>query len=63
MQGSKGPFFEVSMQIKYVKMPLSTEEKKAYNEQGFRVIDAQFDPAPDAIQEEKPKRKNRTSKR
>jgi len=46
------------MQIKYVKMPISIEEKKEFNKQGFKVIDAKFDPSP----EEKPKRKTRAKK-
>ena len=48
------------MQIKYVKMPISIEEKKEFNKQGFKVIDAKFNPSPK--QEEKPKRKTRVKK-
>ena len=48
------------MQIKYVKMPISIEEKKEFNKQGFKVIDAKFDPEP--LLEEKPKRKPRAKK-
>jgi hypothetical protein len=48
------------MQIKYVKMPISIEEKKEFNKQGFKVIDAKFDPSPK--KEEKPKRKARAKK-
>lgn len=33
------------MEIKYVKMPISIEEKKDYNRHGFRVVDARFAPA------------------
>jgi hypothetical protein len=43
------------MKIKYVKMPISIQEKKEFNKQGFRIIDAKFDPSP--VQEEKPKAK------
>ena len=57
------------MQIKYIKMPISIEEKKALNKQGFKVVDAKFDPSPVAPKEEKrkaiianPKRKTRAKK-
>lgn len=50
------------MQIKYVKMPISIEEKREFNKQGFRIIDAKFDPSPNVIEEEKPKRKLRAKK-
>ena len=50
------------MQIKYVKMPISIEEKKELNKQGFKVVDAKFDPSPEVIQAEKPKRKARAKK-
>ena len=52
------------MQIKYIKMPISIEEKKALNKQGFKVVDAKFDPSPGAPkeEEEKPKRKTRSKK-
>lgn len=33
------------MQVKYVVMPISIEQKKEYNRQGFRVVDARFAPA------------------
>lgn len=49
------------MQIKYVKMPISIEEKKELNKQGFKVIDAKFDLTPKPV-EEKPKRKSRAKK-
>ena len=49
------------MQIKYVKMPISIEEKRALNKQGFKVVDAKFDPSPEAPKE-KPKRKPRAKK-
>ena len=45
------------MKIKYVKMPVSIEEKKEFNKRGFKVIDAKFDPSP--VQEEKPKPKRK----
>jgi len=50
------------MQIKYVKMPISIEEKKEFNKQGFKVVDAKFDPSPNQVEEEKPKRKPRAKK-
>jgi len=52
------------MQIKYVKMPISIEEKKEFNKQGFKVVDAKFDPSPKQVEEEeeKPKRKPRAKK-
>jgi len=32
------------LEIKYVEMPISIEQKKEYNSQGFRVVDAKFAP-------------------
>ena len=32
-------------------MPISTEQKKEFNKQGFRVIDARFDPSPEEVAE------------
>ncbi|MEG2376825.1 MAG: hypothetical protein RSC43_00555 [Clostridia bacterium] len=32
------------LEIKYVAMPISIEQKKEYHAQGFRVIDAKFAP-------------------
>lgn len=32
--------------VKYVKMPISFEEKRKLNKQGFKVVDAKFDPDP-----------------
>ena len=32
------------MEIIYVEMPISIEQKKEYNRQGCRVVDAQFAP-------------------
>ena len=41
-------------------MPVSTEEKRALNKQGFKVVDAKFDPAPQKKpEEEKPKAKRK----
>ena len=51
------------MQIKYVKMPITFEKKRALNKQGYRVIDAKFDPSPQVVEEEKPKRKTRVFKK
>jgi hypothetical protein len=57
------------MQIKYIKMPISIEQKKEFNKQGFKVVDAKFDPSPVAPKEEErkaiianPKRKTRAKK-
>ena len=36
------------LQVKYVVMPITVEQKKEYHRQGFRVIDARFAPA-DAV--------------
>ena len=51
------------LEVKYVKMPISIEEKKEYHRQGFRVVDIRFAPegheAP--VEEEKPKRKRRNT--
>lgn len=40
------------MRIKYVKMPVSVEDKRKLNKEGFKVIDIKFKP-----EEEKPKAK------
>lgn len=32
------------MEVIYVEMPISIEQKKEYNRQGYRVVDAQFAP-------------------
>ena len=32
------------MEIIYVEMPISIEQKKEYNRHGYRVVDAQFAP-------------------
>ncbi len=47
------------MEIKYVKMPISVEEKKEYHAQGFRVVDARFAPEGAEVEGDKPKRKPR----
>lgn len=39
------------LEIKYVKMPISIEEKHKYHREGFRVIDEKFKPAD--LEEEK----------
>ena len=41
------------MKIKYVKMPISIEEKREFNKQGFRVVDAKFDPSPEVLHDQK----------
>ena len=50
------------MEIIYVEMPISIEQKKEYNRQGYRVVDAQFAPEgyelPDGLAAE-PKRTRR----
>ena len=50
------------MKIKYVKMPISIEEKKEFNKQGFKVIDAKFDPSPKTEEAPKAKPKSRAKK-
>lgn len=51
------------LEVKYVKMPISIEEKKEYHRQGFRVVDIRFAPegheAP-AEEEKKPRRRRNT---
>lgn len=32
------------MEIIYVEMPISIEQKKEYNRRGYRVVDAEFAP-------------------
>lgn len=32
------------LEVKYVAMPITVEQKKEYHRQGFRVIDARFAP-------------------
>lgn len=36
------------LEVKYVAMPITIEQKKEFHRQGFRVIDARFAPA-DAV--------------
>ena len=36
------------LEVKYVAMPITVDQKKEYHRQGFRVIDARFAPA-DAV--------------
>lgn len=43
------------MKIKYMKMPVSVEEKRKANKEGFRVVDIRF--KPEEVKEEKPKAK------
>lgn len=49
------------MEIKYIKMPISIEEKKEYHRQGFRVVDEKFKPADmvEEQQEDAPRRNRR----
>lgn len=51
------------LEVKYVKMPISTEEKKEYNRQGFRVVDERFAPEgheeEPQTEEEKPRQRRR----
>ena len=51
------------MEIIYVEMPISIEQKKEYNRQGYRVVDAQFAPdgyeLPDGLASAEPKRTRR----
>ena len=58
------------MQIRYVRMPLSIEEKKELNAKGFKVVDAKFEPVAQTVEtvepveevKPKPKRKTRAKK-
>ena len=50
------------LEVKYVKMPISIEEKKEYNRQGFRVVDDRFATAGEVVEspkEETPRRQRR----
>ena len=51
------------MEIIYVEMPISIEQKKEYNRQGYRVVDAQFAPEgyelPGGLAPAEPKRTRR----
>lgn len=48
------------MQIKYLEMPVSVEEKRELNKAGFRVVDIRFKPVELEAEEEKPKAKPKT---
>lgn len=53
------------MEIIYVAMPISVEQKRAYNRQGFRVVDVRFAPEgyePPVAAEEPQKRPRRRAK-
>ena len=43
------------MDIKYLKHPCSTAEKKEWNAKGFKVVDSKYAP----VEQEKPKAKTR----
>lgn len=52
------------MEIIYVEMPISVEQKKEYNRRGYRVVDAEFapegyEPPEGAVLEAEPKRTRR----
>lgn len=51
------------MEIIYIEMPISIEQKKEYNRQGYRVVDAQFAPEgyelPEGLAPAEPKRTRR----
>ena len=51
------------MEIIYVEMPISIEQKKEYNRQGYRVVDAKFAPEgyelPEGLAAAEPKRTRR----
>ena len=51
------------MEIIYVEMPISIAQKKEYNRQGYRVVDAQFAPEgyelPEGLASAEPKRTRR----
>lgn len=50
------------MEIKYVPMPIAIEQKREYNRQGFRVVDARFAPEGamvESTKEETPRRHRR----
>lgn len=47
-------------EIKYMKMPVSQEEKRKLNAQGYKIVDERF--APKEPTEIKPKRSVRRSK-
>lgn len=45
--------------VKYVKHPISFEEKRKLNAEGFQVVDARFEPKSEKV--EKPKAKTEKS--
>ena len=51
------------MEVIYVEMPISIEQKKEYNRQGYRVVDAKFAPEgyelPEGLVSAEPKRPRR----
>ena len=49
-------------EIKYMKMPVSQEEKRKLNAQGYKIVDERFAPKEEE-QEQKPKRTIRRSKK
>lgn len=53
------------LEVKYVKMPISIEEKKEYNRHGFRVVDERFAPEghePEQQKEKAPRAKSAKAK-
>lgn len=55
------------LEIKYVAMPITVEQKKEYHRQGFRVVDARFAPEDAEVETavedaEKPARRSRRAK-
>ena len=51
------------LEVKYVEMPISIEQKKEYHRQGFRVVDIRFAPEchEDQVKEEKKPRRRRNT--
>lgn len=50
------------MEIKYIPMPITVEQKREYNRRGFRVVDARFAPEVTVVEstkEETPRRQRR----
>lgn len=47
------------LEVKYVAMPISIEQKKEYHRQGFRVIDIRFAPEGYESEDDKPQRRQR----
>ena len=50
------------MKIKYMKMPVSIEEKRKLNKEGFKIIDEKFNPDPKPEKPKKAKVAKKTSK-